>query len=275
MEIATMETKKLSILFTTFETDKIPYLSVSTAKTYTNTFKHVFKFLKFDYVLSKDSQQDFQRYIAWRLKTSSIYQMRKDVINLNCFFHHFNIKIKLRKPSIPEKMPKYILPQHLEKLLSTPCYNPTIYHMFFISLNTGMRSGEICNLRWCDIQGNQIILGNGNYTKNKKIRIIPINQKLMDMINTIPKNDNEFIFNLNVKTPNNWVCTKLKRWFRDAGIPLHYNFHSARHTAASRLVQANISIYTVSTLLGHQSIQTTSIYAKLNTNVLMDAVNLL
>lgn len=270
-----MKPQKLSTLYANFEAEKSPYLTASTFATYQNTFKFVFQFLKFDYVLTKDSQSDFQRYIAHRLKTSSIYQMRKDVINLNCFFRHFGIPINLKKPRVPEKLPKYLLPDHLAKLLATPCYNPTVYHMFYISLNTGMRLSEIINLKWSDIQGNQIILGDGNYTKTKKIRLIPVSQKLMTVINTIPKNDTEYLFQFNCQTPKNWMSKKFKKWCIDAGTPTTYSFHSARHTFASKLVQANVSIYTVSTLLGHSSVQTTSIYAKLNTNVLMDAVNLL
>jgi len=270
-----MKPQKLSHLYSQFESEKLPYISESTALTYHNTFKFVFKFLKYDYVVTKESQADFQRYIAHRLKTSSIYQMRKDIINLNAFFRHFGIKINLKKPKVPEKLPKYILPEHLEKLLATPCYNPTVYHMFMVSLHTGMRLSEIINLKWYDIQQGNIILGDGNFTKSKKIRLIPISVKLMDIINTIPRCDSEYIFPFDVKTPKNWMSKKFKRWCVDAGIPTHYSFHGARHTFASRLVQANVSIYTVSTLLGHSSVQTTSIYAKLNTNALMNAVNLI
>jgi site-specific recombinase XerD len=43
-------------------------------------------------------------------------------------------------------------------------------------------------------------------------------------------------------------------------------FHALRHTYATRLFESNISILTVSKLLGHSSIKTTEIY----THVLED-----
>ncbi len=52
--------------------------------------------------------------------------------------------------------------------------------------------------------------------------------------------------------------------------------HTLRHTFASRLVQAGVSIAKVSKLLGHSSVQTTEIYAHLAPNeVSVEAVNVL
>jgi site-specific recombinase XerD len=40
--------------------------------------------------------------------------------------------------------------------------------------------------------------------------------------------------------------------------------HAFRHTVASQLVQHGVSFKTVADVLGHQSLQTTTIYAKLD-----------
>jgi site-specific recombinase XerD len=55
-----------------------------------------------------------------------------------------------------------------------------------------------------------------------------------------------------------------------AGIPVGRltGAHMLRHTAATRMVNGGASFREVADLLGHQSLQTTAIYAKLNLEAL-------
>ena len=54
------------------------------------------------------------------------------------------------------------------------------------------------------------------------------------------------------------------------------SLHTLRHTFASRLVQAGVSLYKVSQLLGHAEIRTTQIYAHLSPeNAASEAVSVL
>jgi site-specific recombinase XerD len=50
-------------------------------------------------------------------------------------------------------------------------------------------------------------------------------------------------------------------------------FHSLRHSGATWLVQAGVSIYTVSKILGHASVSTTQIYAHYEPDQYHNAVN--
>ena len=51
-----------------------------------------------------------------------------------------------------------------------------------------------------------------------------------------------------------------------------FKVHSLRLTFATRLVSAGVDLYPVKELLGHQDIRTSMVYAKANTDTLLDAV---
>ena len=55
----------------------------------------------------------------------------------------------------------------------------------------------------------------------------------------------------------------LTRWFKSAGINKKAFYHLSRHTFATLSLTSNNDIYTVSKLLGHQSIKTTEIYSNI------------
>jgi site-specific recombinase XerD len=52
----------------------------------------------------------------------------------------------------------------------------------------------------------------------------------------------------------------IARWAVDAGIKKRVTFHTARHSYATMALTAGTDLYTISRLLGHRSVNTTSIY---------------
>jgi site-specific recombinase XerD len=54
----------------------------------------------------------------------------------------------------------------------------------------------------------------------------------------------------------------LNKWLYTAGIKKNITFHSFRHTYATLQIEMGTDLYTVSKMLGHKSIKTTEIYAK-------------
>lgn len=144
------------------------------------------------------------------------------------------------------------------------------------ALNTGMRKGEIISLKWTnvDLEKNIINLEHTN-TKSKKSRRIPINSVLRKLFLELKlKNSgSEYVFLNSDNKPykkHDSLNGIWKRVLNKAEIE-GLRFHDLRHTAATRMVEAGISIVAVNKILGHADLKTTMRYAHPD-NSLVDAV---
>lgn len=54
----------------------------------------------------------------------------------------------------------------------------------------------------------------------------------------------------------------LRAWIKEAGINRRITFHCFRHTYATLLTSAGVSIYTIAKMLTHRSVKNTQIYAE-------------
>lgn len=153
-------------------------------------------------------------------------------------------------------------------LLKSPKYLSDIVTM---ALQTGMRKGEILNLKWDNIDfefGFIEILE----SKSGKSRKIPISDKLLSVLNSIPKTS-EYVFTLN----GNKIGDIKKCWntaLKNAGIT-NFRFHDLRHTVATRMVEKGIDLVVVKELLGHADISTTMRYAHAVPERKKSAINIL
>jgi integrase len=145
---------------------------------------------------------------------------------------------------------------------------------------TGMRRGEITNLRWKNIDLDKkiihVVSSPTFRTKAGKKRIVPIHKKLMPILKSRFNVDPEkYVFtHCHRKVKESYVTHKFSDYKTISGIQkkgLH--FHSLRHTFASWLVQEGVSLYEVQRLLGHSNISVTEIYSHLQPCQLHSAVN--
>ncbi len=52
-------------------------------------------------------------------------------------------------------------------------------------------------------------------------------------------------------------------WVKAAGINKHITFHCGRHTFAVMMLELGTDLYTLSKLMGHRSLESTQVYAKI------------
>ena len=153
--------------------------------------------------------------------------------------------------------------------------DPHLKPIVVTALNTGMRKGEILNLKWdnIDLRHGFILL---DITKNGERREIPINDTLRQSLQAITRRlDSPYVFYDHV-TGNRYQDVKrsFKTALRKAGIR-DFHFHDLRHTFASHLVMAGVDITTVKELLGHKTLTMTLRYSHLAPAHKVKAVDIL
>jgi len=156
-------------------------------------------------------------------------------------------------------------------------YCDHITPMVLLSLNTGMRQGELFKLEWesVDLRHNTISVL-ASHSKGNATRTIPLNTEALAVLLAIrPDLAKGLVFKSPI-TGGKFNNVK-KAWgevAKAAGIP-DLRWHDLRHDFASQLVMAGVSLYTVQKLMGHANASMTQRYAKLAPSTLADAVNML
>lgn len=177
--------------------------------------------------------------------------------------------IKGKTPRI--KKPKYLNQYELHKLLDNLNLGSEVNMDWLILLiaKTGMRFSEALALTPNDFDFSRQTLsvsktwdykGNGGFlpTKNKSsIRKIPLDwqtvMQFAELLKQLPENEPIFI---NGNIYNSTVNSILARHCKKADIPV-ISIHGLRHTHASLLLFAGVSIASVARRLGHSNITTT------------------
>ena len=167
----------------------------------------------------------------------------------------YNEWLKIRKKSESSSLRELCFTDHLKPIV-------------LLALNTGMRRGELFNLRGGDVDLSQrIVTARGEGNKGGQTRNIPLNdeafQILTSWINQQAVTKYALVFP-SPKTGKRFKDIK-KSWgaLIDSSGVENFRFHDIRHTFASKLVMRGVDLYTVMELLGHRSIETTQRYAHL------------
>ncbi len=146
----------------------------------------------------------------------------------------------------------------------------------------GLRISDVVNLKLSDIDFNENKISIIQY-KTDNLLIVPLIDKvkypLLDYLKNVrPKCDLDYVFitwkkpyrhHIELKNHN----YKVKNYLIKAGININgrkHGFHCLRHSFSTLLLKENTSLYSISTILGHQDIKTTMTYLDIDTSKLKE-----
>jgi len=177
------------------------------------------------------------------------------------FLNYRGAKWQPPRYTITEKLPFIPTEQEIDLLISgTGKVTSTVLQTL---KETGMRIGELTQLKWINIDNERKTV-NITPEKGSNPRILPISDKLLAMINKLPKN-RPTIFQPHKNMLRDYFCTQRKKIAERLQNPRlqSITFHTFRHWKGTMEYHKTKDIMHVKAVLGHKSIASTLIYINL------------
>jgi integrase len=175
--------------------------------------------------------------------------------------------LKISKPKISNERTRFLNDEERMRLIKAcqESESKGLYPVVILALSTGMRRGEILNLKWNDVDLDRgaILL---QTTKNGERRFIPLVGIALELLKS--RHTNQFANSLVFPAPYSPskpidIRSAWENALENARIS-NFRFHDLRHTAASYLAMNQASLLEIGTLLGHKTVQMTKRYAHLS-----------
>ena len=223
----------------------------------------VFEYLKYLYD-SGVTKSSISRKLS-SLRTFYNYLLKKEIIDTNYFK-------MVKNPKKEASLPKFVKEDDIDKMFSVPdtrtwigSRNLLIIRMLYA---TGLRVSELVNVKINDINipdRTIRVLGKGS---KERIVVFGNNTKecLDDYLNRgrrqVDFHSSPYLF---LNKDGNRLSTRYVRKIIDdiiikASIEMHVSPHMLRHTFATGMLNNGADLVSVKDLLGHESLNTTSIY---------------
>jgi integrase len=154
-------------------------------------------------------------------------------------------------------------------LPALPSFGDHLTPAVLLSINTGLRRGELLKLRWSSVDfERQLVTIEGPNVKSRQTRHVPLNEEATSVLRNWQERagSKERVFDVATNYKNGW-----KALLKSSEIT-NFRWHDMRHHFASRLVQRGVPLNTVRDLLGHSTVQMSLRYARLAPDQRREAV---
>lgn len=172
-------------------------------------------------------------------------------------------------PAAP-RTPKALSKREVDRLLreAERHGNKRNLAILLVLRHTGLRVGELCNLRLSDVtvserKGEVLVRGG----KGNKDRTVPLNNDVRRAlaaylaVRPTVADDHLFVGQRGAPLQPQGVQQVVAKYARRAGLPA-VTPHVLRHTFAKQVLDAGEDLATVQRLLGHERLETTAIYTQ-------------
>lgn len=276
--------------------------------------KHILPFFR-EYPVGEITKRAVQKFVDEKLDSGlSVKSVRDFIIVLKMLVRfaadEFEIPIidnwKLIYPSknMVDSFPKLerYTPEEFKKIVNAAIENPSPCSLgILLAICTGMRIGEVCALRFSDIDlerkviqvqrtleritsvdekgtinGTKVVINEPKTISSR--REIPIMKDIFPIVKKFSA----------IARPEYYICTMSDKYAEPRNFRTHYRqfvlekagvdkcikFHGLRHTFASTLIENKVDVKTVSSLLGHSDVSTTlNVYVHPSEDIKRSAIN--
>jgi site-specific recombinase XerD len=168
------------------------------------------------------------------------------------------------------KLPIVFSVDEMQKLFNA-CYN--LKHKAIIGLmySTGLRVGEVINLKIENIDSSRMVINILN-AKGGKDRQVMLNQNLLELLRKYFKQFRPKVYLFNGQNSLQYsersISQFLKNYAQMAGLNKRIYPHLIRHCSFTHLVENGTDINIIQRLAGHKSVKTTNLYIQTSHNII-------
>ncbi len=175
---------------------------------------------------------------------------------------------RITKPAENKGRVRFLSDEERTALLAACKPNPDLYLAVVLSLSTGARRDEIMSLRYGQIDFKRKVITLYD-TKNKETRALPLVGSAFALLQErakVRQLTDDRLFPPTARAMKSESLDLRNAWekaLKTAGIT-DFHWHDLRHTAASYLAMAGVSLVEISKILGHRTMQMVSRYSHLS-----------
>ena len=133
--------------------------------------------------------------------------------------------------------------------------------ILLLAVETGMRRGELCALRWVDYKPAVPALKIPT-SKNGSPRVVPLSPRAVELIEALPRGG-ERLFDIEPDS----ITRAFRRACKRLGIA-DLRFHDTRHEATSQLFEDGLEVMEVASITGHKTLTMLMRYTHLRAGTL-------
>ena len=254
--------------------------SQRTLQTYVECVSHFARYFKRSpEELGPEHIREYQIYLVEEKKCS--WSRYNQTVCALRFLYHKTLGCEWAISHIPfprkqKKLPVVLSRDEAARLLAAV---DSLKYRTILSLcyGAGLRISEALNLKVSDIDSSRMMI-RVRLAKGNKDRYVMLSPKLLELLREYWKavRPGTWLFPRRGKDEHLTASTlqrACKRAGRDSGLSKAVTPHTLRHSFASHLLEAGADLRTIQLLLGHNSIQTTTVYTHVSQKSVLATVS--
>lgn len=247
--------------------------SENTIKTYSDALSLFLRYFHAKAIQEIDNEDLINFNNDYILKQSLSSSFQNQIVNAIKLFFSARKGIKLdpelvHRPRRAKALPNVLSKEEVKSILEA---HNNLKHKVMLSLiySCGLRCGELLALepQHIDSKRNIVLIKN---SKGKKDRIVPLSQKILEMLRDYYKFHKPSYFLFEGQTRGEQYDARslqlvLKQALKKTNITKPVTLHWLRHSYATHLLENGTDLRYIQELLGHSSSKTTEIYTHVST----------